>query len=478
MRRNTLVLMGSQFGSLTLRFTKNLILARLLTQADYGVTVALMAVAVSATLITDMGIDKLLISNREVDDRKLQTVVTSLQLARVLLSSAILLFAAQPLATVLHVPHAVLAFRLVAISMGLTGFYNLDMKRYQRHHRFIPDSIVQLSQDSCDFCVAVAVAYMFRTYYAASLSAIAGMAAGIIVSNLLAERRYRLSWDKEIVRRTLVYSVPLMLNGLIILLSTQADRIVVGTAAGLKELAIYGATMTIISTPGLLAAKITVAVPLPALAEVIHDERVFRRRFQMLGVVMICACVCVFLPLTLLGGSIISLVFGARYRPPGDLAGLIAIGQAAALMRAWPNVGALALARTKNLVIASAPRMLGIALAFIAVHYHAGLSGIATCFACGEVAGLVGGVWHLTHARPGILIGLRRVAAAAAVAFVAAHLSNLVLEHIAQRILATVILVLLFGLLAALISPEARFIMESSRQQVRAVFRRALSWQV
>jgi O-antigen/teichoic acid export membrane protein len=467
LRQNSLIVTVGLCCSLAFKFLRNLFLARLLTQSDYGVCVALSAVIVSATLISDMALDKMLVQERQVDEAALQRTVTSLLLIRALVTAAILLLVAQPLAAVLGVPQSANAFRLLSVSVAVLGFLHLDTKRYQRSHRFLPDSIVAVSGDALDFLFSVGGAYLYRSFYAVPLSSILSACGSVFVSRLLSERPFSLGWDPSMVRRALSYGLPLMASGLIILLSTQADRIIVGAVVGLKQLAIYGATLTIVSTPGLLAGRVALSVPLPVLADVSQDAVAFARRFRSLGVLTASAAIAIFLPLMLIGGQVIAFAFGARYRPPQDLTWIIAVGQAAALLRVWTNVGALALARTRNLLISNAPRLVGVTLALALSQYKAGLLTIAACFAFGEIAALLSSLWHFTRIKPGILSGLEGVWAAASAAIALGVAGSLYLRNFTVECFVSVVLIVAYGLIVGTVSVDARSLLAIGAQQVR-----------
>ncbi|HXC56167.1 MAG TPA: oligosaccharide flippase family protein [Rhizomicrobium sp.] len=404
--RNSALLSSAAVASFAFRFLRNIALAHLLSQADYGKCVLLSAVMASVQLLSDLGLDRMLIQNRSTDNELLQATLTALSLARAILSGLLLFALAPLLSSALGMPDALPAFRYLSLTSMLQGLFHLDSKRLQREHRFIPDIIVSVGGDAVEFSVAIAAAYIFRTYAILPAVFLCGALTGVLLSHWVAERRFAIGLNRQVAVQALQFGYPLMLSGLIVLLASQADRMVVGAAVGLQSVAIYGAAMTIISTPGILIGRVGLSISMPFLTEAAENPELFSRRFRSIGVMAVMAAVSIFVPLMLTGTKVIALVFGARYAPPTDLVWIIAMGQTGTLLRVWPNVAALALGDTRNLAISNIPRLIGIVLAVVVTHFGADLVEIAGCFALAEVVALASALGHLHWRRPGTLRGL------------------------------------------------------------------------
>ena len=471
--RNSMLLSLAAMASFAFRFLRNIALAHLLTQADYGTCILLSAAIMSIQLLSDLGFDRLLIQDRSVDNHVLQSTLTTLSVGRAALS-ALLLFGSAPLvASALGIPAAQSAFRLLSVTALLQGFFHLDSKRLQRDHRFIPDIIVTTGGDAVEFTVAVIAAYIFRSYAVLPVVFICGALTGVALSHWVAERRYALGWDRAVALRALTFGYPLVLSGLIVLLASQADRMIIGAAVGLTSVAIYGAAMTIVSTPGVLVGRVGLSVSLPTLTEVAESADMLARRFRRVGVIATAICVAIFVPLMLIGGPVIVLVFGARYAPPPNLIWIIALGQAAALLRMLPNVTALALGDTLNLVVSNVPRVLGIVLAVIVLKFKGGVIEIAACFAIGEWAALLSALVHLAFRRRYLARGFEALmlgtAATLAVGALVAHAAVL---RLPLGILASVVIVAAFAAVAWGLSPDARSVADLAMRQLLSRWRR------
>jgi O-antigen/teichoic acid export membrane protein len=403
--KGSVVVTASSIIIFALRFARNIILAHILIKFDYGACVALTTVVTSAQLLTDFGFDKMLIQERSAPIDRLQPVLTALNIVRATFTGLLLLALARPLSDMFGAPNAMGAFALLALGVFLQGLFHLDLIRVQRDHQFAPIAYQNLTVALVDFVVVLVWAYLFHGYFAVPVAYMASTAGGLIVSQLLAERRLSVRWNADIVKRAWQFGSPLVLSGIIILLASQADRILVGASLGLPMLAVYGAAMTIIATPTSFVSNVAITVLLPALSEAASDDVQFTQRFRYVGIIVTFIAGMIFMPVMFLGKPVIARAFGVAYSPSLELVWIIGLGQAAALVRVWPNLGALALGETKNLIVSNIPRAIGVAIALLATHLNLGLLGIAVSFAFGEVVSLVSALWHLRHRRPQLLLG-------------------------------------------------------------------------
>jgi PST family polysaccharide transporter len=469
--RNSALLSSAAVASFAFRFLRNIALAHLLSQVDYGKCVLLSAVMASVQLLSDLGFDRMLIQNRSTDNELLQATLATLSLARAILSGLLLFATAPLLSNALGMPDALPAFRYLSITSMLQGLFHLDSKRLQREHRFVPDIIVSVGGDAVEFSVAVVSAYIFRTYAVLPFVFLCGALTGVFLSHWVAERKFAFRLNKEVSLQAIRFGYPLMLSGLIVLLASQADRMVIGAAVGLPSVAIYGAAMTIISTPGILVGRVGLSISMPVLTEAAERPELFSRRFRSIGVMAAMAAVSISIPLMLTGTKIIALVFGPRYAPPTDLVWIIALGQTATLLRVWPNVAALALGDTRNLAISNIPRLIGIALAVMGTHFHAGLIEIAGCFALAEVVALASALGHLQWRRPGTLHGLAIFLTLPCLFVVlGAIAARIFADDILKECVASVVLVAAFLGASVSLSEDARGITERVWRQMRKVY--------
>lgn len=143
--------------------------------------------------------------------------------------------------------------------------------------------------------------------------------AGLSLSSWRASRAGALALFRD--------SWPLMFSDLLVLIYMRADKVVLGQLAGEKELGIYSVATLVAEMLYFIPAQIVSSV-FPSLIEARGaSDELFRQRLQKLYNLMALAGYAVALPLTLLAGWLVPLLFGPGYaRSAPMLIGLVWAG--------------------------------------------------------------------------------------------------------------------------------------------------------
>lgn len=455
--QNGAVVGGAAVVDYGARFVRNVCLARLLSQADFGVCIAITTLLTSAQLLTNFGFEKLLIQEREISDTVFQPVLASLVLTRMILAGFVVFVLAGPMAEVFGVPEASSAFRILALSIIPLGFVHMDTTRFQKSRRFVPDAAVTVALPLVDLVVAVVGTYFFRTYEVLPYSFLVATIASVLVSFYFAERPFRLKWESHLVKHALRFGMPLVGGGVVMLAASQADRVIIGASLGVKDLAVYSTAVAMISAPSMLLTRVGASLFLPSLAAVKLDNEKFSSRYLQVGIVVVVVTAVILVPLMLFGRDFTACLYGARYRPTSGLIWTICIGQAAFLIRFWPNLGALARGDTNNLFLSNIFRISGVILAVFTAHLHLGVIAIAGAFAVGEIMGLAGALWMLLQKHPELRKGLPLLLAILTATLAICAWATTSLEgNLLFRMLVAPLLVCGFLYLVMRCAPEAR----------------------
>ncbi len=99
-----------------LRFVRNVILARLLTPADFGVASTFWLTTGFLATLTQFGVEQMLIRDKEGDKENVGATAQSFFLLRSILIGTIIFVFAGPLMLLLGAPEATNAFRWLAFS--------------------------------------------------------------------------------------------------------------------------------------------------------------------------------------------------------------------------------------------------------------------------------------------------------------------------------------------------------------------------
>lgn len=238
------------FGS---RFAANIILSRLLVPEEFGVAVAINVVLGLGWLVTDVALDRfVMIAGKQ---RALATAHV-LAIANSGLLALLLAVAAPKLALIFGVPQFVGSFRMAAIVALIHGFSHFGLKQIQRNYIYGPEAIAQVSSSIAALAALFAVAVVVRDHRAVLASLAVQASVYVISSHVLARSRYRIVYDKEMLRRALSFGLPLTLNGIGLAIMSQLDRVLVGYWFGVTQLASYAVMISMSLVPATLIGSV------------------------------------------------------------------------------------------------------------------------------------------------------------------------------------------------------------------------------
>lgn len=332
---------------------------------------------------TDAGFNKFLLQNRDGNKKSVQSMIQLLAVARgLIIATAILVFG--PIVfEQMQLPSDRLPFFLLAGSALAMGFLHFDTTRQQRHQNFFQDSISKLAGEMAALiCVLVAI-FFVQSYLVALLAIFSRAVFTSLASHGLSDRRYQLALAPAYSAAIIAFSWPLIMNGPIVFISGQADRILVGATMGLEQLGIYSAVIMLVYLPLGLLSRIVGTLFLPRLAEEFRDanSRDVEREFSGLVVALSLAAGCGF---ACIGPFAIDLIYGEEYSLSLIAAVLIGLAQATRFLRTWPMTLALASAKTRNVLLSNTLRLLSLPVAFAFGAIIGGLEGLALGFLIGE----------------------------------------------------------------------------------------------
>lgn len=348
MIRSGLLVFGSGAAEAILLMLRNVILARLLSVADFGVAATFSLIVVLMDIAQSAGVNRMIVQARDGASEALQASLQSVQALIGLVTALVLLAISLPYSHFMKTEGITWAYMILALVPLLRGFGHLDTFRFQRENRFGPAAIRQLLPQALSV-LAVWPAYLIFGDYRTALAAILVQQVGALAASHMGSKRpYRLAWDREIASRAWKFGLPLLLNGGLLYLVTNGDRMLVANLFGINALGWFSAALLITLNPLLLVARTLQTLFLPVMAKAQDNRARLERLYAFVNDV--CG-VCVFgfvVAVALLGREIIVLLYGQRYLQAVPLLLMLAIMQVIRLVRTVPALPAMAVAETTN----------------------------------------------------------------------------------------------------------------------------------
>lgn len=390
-------------------FVRNIVLARLISPADFGIAAILGITLQIVEMFSNVAGDMLLIQAKDGDREQLQGTAQMLRAGRAVVNALLIFAFAGPAARLFGVPQAAWAFRCLGLLPLLRGLFHLDMSRLQRHFRFGPAVIADAGANWCATLVAIPIAFWLRSYAAMLCALIIQAAVATALSHILAERRYRWAWDRECWRRIVSFGWPLMINGILMFGIFEGDRLIIGSAGRLfpansytlADLGAYSVAFSLTMAPTMFVANIGSSLFLPFLSAMQDERTMFRQRY-----VVCCQAVCLAGAITsiafiTLGGNALTMLYGSKYSAGCTVIGWLGAMWAVRIIRVAPTLAAMARGDSKNAMISNVARTSSLIGMLIAAAMGGGLPWIAIAGLCGEVLALLASLWRL-HARDAI----------------------------------------------------------------------------
>lgn len=441
------ILTAGNMLSQILSLVRNMIVARLVGPEDFGVAVTFAVTLSVLEAALAHGFDKLLVQDKDGDDIELQSMLHTILVGRGLVLGAILFIAAPFLAQAFNIPEATLAYQFLALVPVMRGFAHLDVMRIQRQMHFAPSQWLQILSQLAGLVVAITYALIFHNYWAMLWGIIGQLLVFLMLTHVIASRPYLLGWNSAFTRRVIGFSWPLMLNGIVLVLSSQADRLIVGTMLSLTDLAIYGAASMLVTAFLTLLAKVAGDLSLPWISETRDVPEEYRNRHAIIGAAVSFGCVFVFAPIALLGGDIVVLFFGDDFKGPDMVMAWLAVAMGLRFLRVWPIVIAMSFGDTITLMRSNVIRGLGLIALIVALQMGTGLSGAAAAMALGEGLATLFAFIRIRRTGSEFMISFARYALYSSIGLCAAFVCSIVLNSLELRIGMSV----LFALLATII---------------------------
>jgi hypothetical protein len=201
-----------KFAERSLGLISMLILVRLLSPTDFGITAMAGSFILMAEMLTAFSFDVNLIQNQNATEEHYSSAWT----CNVLLGLTItaLMLAAAPAITAFY-RHDELFWVVCALALGplVSGFENIGVVAFRKDMQFGREFAFQLSRKVIGFLVAVPLAYLTHSYWALVAAILVSKLSGTAISYFVHPFRPRFSLAK--FRGLLVFSKWMLLNNFV-----------------------------------------------------------------------------------------------------------------------------------------------------------------------------------------------------------------------------------------------------------------------
>ncbi|WP_166504603.1 oligosaccharide flippase family protein [Thioclava sp. IC9] len=399
MLRTAILILSGNAATSALMLARNLVIARLIPVADYGVAATFAMVMAVIEMGSTLGLQQQIVQSKRGDDPAFQAALQGFQLLRGVIAAAALFVLAGPIADFLAIPEAASAYRWLALVPLLTAAQHFDIHRAQRRGHYRPMLLTGALPALAALIAIWPLSRLFDDWQVALWAILLHAALGVLVSHLMAERRYRLRLDRAEMRANLRFGAPLLANAALMYLVFQGDKIIVGRLAGMEALAVFAMGMTLTLTPTLIGAKSVQNLFLPKLS-VAHGRADASAHRQLAGATfegMFLTGSTLLLGTVLIGPFVVTALLGTKYASLLPLLIPFALMNALRAIKNGPSTVALSAGQTDNGFWGNLPRIAVLPLSCWALAQTGSVVPVIWLGVTGEAIGLGVALWRLSR---------------------------------------------------------------------------------
>ncbi len=303
-------------------FASTIILARLLSPADFGLVAIATAAATVLATASELSLTQALIKFDDPSDDDFHSAWT-LNLLRGVALATLLVALAPALVLAYSDPRLMPVMAVVAVSAATRALENPRIVVFRRALNFRPDFQFDVAEKLAAFVVAVALALLFRSYWALIVSTLAGNLARVVLTYAMAPYRPRLRLNRW--RALMSFSIWLTLAEAVKAINLRAVPLIVGMflptgAVGQFSLGDRVASMPVRESVGALQATL-----FPAFSRMAHDVPRMRNAY-----IRAQAMTCLFAApmgfgLAALAEPLVQVLIGAKWLPSVPIIQAVAI---------------------------------------------------------------------------------------------------------------------------------------------------------
>ena len=259
-------------------FVRLLVLARLLSPDDFGLlAVSMIAVGVM-NRVTDFGMIPALVQRPSASDSHFHTAWT-VGIIRALAITAIVFLAAPYIANLFTEPRATPIMRALAITPLLEAAASIKVAELVRNLRFRSLAFIKLPGALANTIIAIALAPSLGIW-ALVAGALAGPAAVLILSYILAPYRPHFKINRQAAQSLIGFGRWIFLTGLIVVAGSFVLRLVITRQLGTVELGLYFLGASLAFLPVEVASQVIGDVTFPLYARLQNATDKVTRTFK------------------------------------------------------------------------------------------------------------------------------------------------------------------------------------------------------
>jgi O-antigen/teichoic acid export membrane protein len=331
--------------------TSTLVLARLLTPADFGLVAIATVVLSIANAFTELSLSAALIQHRDPQREHYDTAWT-LNVLRALTIAIALALAAYPVSVAYQDKRLVDIFFVLSAAAMVSGLVNPRLVDFRRQLSFQQEIITDFANKLFGFVVAAGIAYAYRSYWALVIGSFAGQVAGLVMSYVLLPYAPRFSLTNW--RPLFSFSGWMALSSGLNAINFRADQLAVGAVLGTEPLGHYTVGDNLAVLPVRESTTPLANVLFPAFSRLQDDTPRLRAAFLRAQSLLAATALPIGVGFALIAAPLFNMLLGPQWTSAALVAQFLSTIYAVQALTTPVMSLAMSLARTRMLFLRSA----------------------------------------------------------------------------------------------------------------------------
>src|SRR5580765_2964387 len=298
-----------------------LVLARVLTPADFGLVAMATAMIAFVELFGWLGLDVALIQRPGATREHFDTAWTM----NVLIGASValvLLLCAWPLARFYGDGRLVALVTFLALGPLFQGCENIGVVAFRKELNFDREFRFLLSKRLLSFAITVALALWLRSYWALAVGMVFGRLAGVAISYAL--HPFRPRWSLSRAGDLLHFSLWLVAQNIFVFLKDRAPDFIIGKFAGAHALGMWSVANELSNLVGTELIQPMNRAALPTYSQLAEDRAALAAAYLSAAGLVAVLVMPLVVGLAAVAPLVVAVLLGPQWREVGPLISLLA----------------------------------------------------------------------------------------------------------------------------------------------------------
>lgn len=289
-----------------------IVLARILTPADFGLVALGTTMLAVLTSVTDLSLAAALVQHRDPTPAHYDTAWT-LNALRGAAIACVFALATVPAMAFYREPRLAVVMPFLAVGIFVSSLSNPRVLMLTKQLVFWQQFMLQVSQKLVTLIVSIVVAVLFHNYWALICGTLAGQAAGVLLSYMIVPFRPRIGFRHS--RELFGFSVWLTLGQMVTTLSLKLDQLLIGRVLGSSALGYYTVGDGLAATPTREATAPITNTLFPAFSHLAHDTKRLAAAYQSAQALVTSIALPAGVGMAMIADPLVRLVMGEKWLP-------------------------------------------------------------------------------------------------------------------------------------------------------------------